>query len=137
MSIVDSHHSLFGNLSVCWWYKSNKRIPSFYSTSIIFKKLLDKINICNDFLHIPFLLSLFRNVLASCSVDKTIRIWDTRAAPHKACMLTAENAHQSDINVISWNSKEPFIASGKNKIQIKLFLTKKAIILIGRLVYKY
>ncbi|XP_041987597.1 glutamate-rich WD repeat-containing protein 1 [Aricia agestis] len=53
-----------------------------------------------------------RNVLATCSVDRTIRIWDTRAAPHKACMLTAENAHEKDINVISWNSKEPFIASG-------------------------
>ncbi|KAL6267489.1 hypothetical protein P5V15_000564 [Pogonomyrmex californicus] len=54
-----------------------------------------------------------KNVLASCSVDKSIKIWDTRVSPQNACMLTASGTHTSDINVISWNPKESqFMISG-------------------------
>ncbi|XP_078033247.1 WD repeat-containing protein 1 l(2)09851 [Augochlora pura] len=54
-----------------------------------------------------------RNVLASCSVDKSIKIWDTRVTPQSACMLTAVDAHTADVNVISWNRKESqFLVSG-------------------------
>ena len=38
------------------------------------------------------------NVFASCSVDRTIRIWDSRV--HTAPQLTV-TAHASDVNVIS------------------------------------
>ena len=41
------------------------------------------------------------NVLASCSVDRTIRIWDSRV--REAPQLTV-TAHATDVNVISWNA---------------------------------
>ncbi len=42
------------------------------------------------------------SVLASCSVDKTVKIWDLRSDSSKDSQITFA-AHEGDVNVIAWN----------------------------------
>jgi ribosome assembly protein RRB1 len=52
------------------------------------------------------------NVFASCSADKTIKIWDTRINTKFQLSVLA---HSSDVNVISWNkSVDYLLASGSD-----------------------
>ena len=50
-----------------------------------------------------------------------LKIWDIRSTPSKACMLTVNDAHTNDINVISWNKMEPLIVSGGDDGYLKIW----------------
>ena len=45
-------------------------------------------------------------MFASCSVDKTVKIWDTRKRGGAALSV---QAHTTDVNVISWNRITPHL----------------------------
>jgi ribosome assembly protein RRB1 len=58
-------------------------------------------------------------VFASCSVDRTIRIWDTRE--RKRSMLSVAG-HETDVNVISWNKLVAYmLASGGDDGSLRIW----------------
>lgn len=58
-------------------------------------------------------------VFASCSVDKSVRIWDTRQPG--AAMLSVD-AHPTDVNVISWNRGTAYmLASGGDEGALRVW----------------
>ena len=62
-------------------------------------------------------------VFASCSADQSIRIWDVRVKGRKSAMVV-EQAHDSDVNVISWNkvaSASYLLVSGGDEGGIKVW----------------
>ena len=62
------------------------------------------------------------HVLASCSSDRTIKLWDVRATQLKPVMSWV--ASDCDVNVISWNSAAEtrfLLASGDDKGEIRIW----------------
>uniref|UniRef100_A0A158P9B0 Glutamate-rich WD repeat-containing protein 1 n=1 Tax=Angiostrongylus cantonensis TaxID=6313 RepID=A0A158P9B0_ANGCA len=63
-------------------------------------------------------------LLASCSCDGTIKLWDSRSKPADACVCTVTKAHDSDVNVISWNSHDPLLVTGGDDGELKIWSLK-------------
>eukprot|EP01120_Amphizonella_sp_Union-15-10_P015120 TRINITY_DN767_c0_g1_i2.p1 TRINITY_DN767_c0_g1~~TRINITY_DN767_c0_g1_i2.p1 ORF type:complete len:521 (+),score=124.79 TRINITY_DN767_c0_g1_i2:106-1668(+) len=64
------------------------------------------------------------NTFASCSVDKTVKVWDVRS-PHNNSAASVV-AHSSDVNVISWNQQVEFLlVSGSDDGTFKVWDTRK------------
>ena len=60
-------------------------------------------------------------VVATCSVDRTIRLFDLRT-PYKNVSELKIDAHSCDVNVISWNRKAPnLLASGGDDGSFKVW----------------
>lgn len=62
-----------------------------------------------------------QDVMAACSSDGTIRIYDLRT-PYANISEILIKAHETDVNVISWNKKSPIlIASGADDGSFKIW----------------
>lgn len=62
-------------------------------------------------------------LFASCSTDGSICLWDIRT-PQKSCVHKVPNAHDSDVNVISWCRHESLIVSGGDDSILKVWSLK-------------
>lgn len=57
-------------------------------------------------------------MFASCSADRTVKIWDTRGRTGPQISI---NAHTSDVNVLSWNRSVGYLlASGSDDGSFKV-----------------
>jgi ribosome assembly protein RRB1 len=62
-----------------------------------------------------------QTVFASCSSDRSIRIWDTRVKG-KTSVVGVSAAHDSDVNVISWNKITSYLlVSGGDEGRVKIW----------------
>lgn len=66
------------------------------------------------------------NIFATASVDKCIRIFDTRPATKCQCVSMVKNGHSDDINVISWNPiHKHLLLSGSDDHSFKVWDLRK------------
>ncbi|VDM37682.1 unnamed protein product [Toxocara canis] len=65
-----------------------------------------------------------QSLLVSCSGDGSIKLWDTRSAPADACVCTVPNAHEADVNVLSWNKQEPLLVTGGDDAALRVWTLK-------------
>ncbi|TIB18875.1 hypothetical protein E3P92_00320 [Wallemia ichthyophaga] len=62
-----------------------------------------------------------RTVFASCSADRSVRVWDTRVRTRTA-VVSVLDAHSEDVNVINWNKNtEYLLASGGDEGMVKVW----------------
>jgi ribosome assembly protein RRB1 len=60
-------------------------------------------------------------VFASCSADRSVRVWDVRAKNRKS-VVGITDAHKEDVNVISWNKEVGYLmVSGGDEGELKVW----------------
>ncbi|CBQ68229.1 related to RRB1-involved in the regulation of ribosome biosynthesis [Sporisorium reilianum SRZ2] len=60
-------------------------------------------------------------VFASCSADRSVRVWDVRVKSRRS-VISVEGAHAQDVNVISWNRGTDYLlVSGGDEGALKVW----------------